>query len=82
VQGQWLGGQPITCIETICGVRFTLADGSWGLVRASSNKPELAVVCESPTSPAMLASVFAAIEDHLASYPEVGAFNQKLAPVA
>ena len=29
---------------------FSLKDGSWGLIRASSNKPSLVVVTESPTS--------------------------------
>ena len=32
------------------GIRFTLEDGSWGLIRASSNKPSLVVVVESPSS--------------------------------
>ena len=43
-------GQKIKDILTVNGVRFTLNDGSWGLVRASSNKPSLVVVTESPTS--------------------------------
>ena len=37
-------------ILTVNGIRFTLEDGSWGLVRASSNKPSLVVVTESPVS--------------------------------
>ena len=32
---------------------FSLEDGSWGLIRASSNKPSLVVVIESPTSDQM-----------------------------
>ena len=32
---------------TINGIRFVLDSGSWGLIRASSNKPELVVVAES-----------------------------------
>ena len=35
-------------LVTVNGVRVTVEDGSWGLVRASSNKPELVVVVESP----------------------------------
>ena len=35
---------------TVNGVRVTVEDGTWGLVRASSNKPELVVVVESPVS--------------------------------
>ena len=42
--------QSITEILTVNGVRFSLEDGSWGLIRASSNKPSLVVVTESPTS--------------------------------
>jgi phosphomannomutase/phosphoglucomutase len=44
-------------------------------VRASSNKPELVVVCESPTSEEMMK----AIDMHLSDYPEVGEYNQKIA---
>ena len=36
----------ISSILTINGIRFTLEDGSWGLVRASSNKPNLVIVWE------------------------------------
>ena len=43
-------GQLITDVLTVNGVRFSLEDGSWGLIRASSNKPSLVVVTESPTS--------------------------------
>mgnify|MGYP003332324068 CR=1 FL=1 len=42
--------QEITEILTVNGVRFSFEDGSWGLIRASSNKPSLVVVTESPTS--------------------------------
>ena len=45
-----IDNQSITEILTVNGVRFTLTDGSWGLIRASSNKPSLVVVTESPTS--------------------------------
>ena len=43
-------GLNIEKILTINGVRFTLSDGSWGLIRASSNKPSLVVVTESTSS--------------------------------
>ena len=45
-----IDGQAITNVLTVNGVRFSLEDGSWGLIRASSNKPSLVVVTESPTS--------------------------------
>lgn len=37
-------------VVTVNGVRVRLEDGTWGLMRASSNKPSLVVVCESPVS--------------------------------
>ncbi len=43
-----VAGQPIRDLVTVNGVRVTVEDGTWGLVRASSNKPELVVVVESP----------------------------------
>jgi phosphomannomutase/phosphoglucomutase len=61
-------------------VRFKLADGSWGLVRASSNKPELVVVCESPVSREGMMAVVDAIISHLRTYPEVGELQQVPAP--
>ena len=45
-----IDNQKITEVLTVNGVRFSLEDGSWGLIRASSNKPSLVVVTESPTS--------------------------------
>ena len=45
-----IDGMNISKILTVNGIRFTLEDGSWGLVRASSNKPSLVVVVESPSS--------------------------------
>jgi phosphomannomutase/phosphoglucomutase len=55
-----------------------LEDGTWGLVRASSNKPELVVVVESPTSEANMRAIFAEIDAELGKQPEVGAYNQKI----
>ena len=76
--GEKVAGQKIRDLVTVNGVRVTVEDGSWGLVRASSNKPELVVVCESPVSEAAMRAVFAALDAHLATYPEVGAYNQKI----
>ena len=77
-QGGSLAGQKIVKLVTVNGVRVMLEDGSWGLIRASSNKPELVVVCESPISEAQMRAVFAGIDAHLQTYPEVGAYNQKI----
>lgn len=76
--GGVLAGQRITDLITINGVRIVLEDGSWGLVRASSNKPELVVVCESPISEQAMQAVFRDIEAHLRSHGEIGAFNQTI----
>ena len=70
------GEQAVTALITINGVRFSFADGSWGLVRASSNKPELVVVCESPVSRERLMEVVSSIRAHLGTYPEVGELQQ------
>jgi phosphomannomutase / phosphoglucomutase len=71
-------GCEIVEINLINGIRFTLSDGSWGLIRASSNKPELVIVCESAVSEKRMHEVFQVIETHLAGYPEVGMYNQKI----
>jgi phosphomannomutase/phosphoglucomutase len=74
-----LAGQKIHDIITVNGVRIVLADGTWGLVRASSNKPELVIVVESPVSEANMRAIFAEIDAYLVTLPEVGDYNQKLA---
>jgi phosphomannomutase/phosphoglucomutase len=71
-------GQDIRDLVTVNGVRITLADGTWGLVRASSNKPGLVVVVESPVSEENMRAIFAEIDALLASYPEVGEYDQKI----
>ena len=77
-RGDLLIGQKIRDIVTVNGVRVTVEDGTWGLVRASSNKPELVVVCESPTSEKSLRAMFSEIDGILRKNPEVGAYNQTL----
>jgi phosphomannomutase / phosphoglucomutase len=64
-QGLHVAGQTIAGITTVNGIRFSLAGGSWGLVRASSNKPEIVVVCESPVSRQMMQDVLAHIRAEL-----------------
>ena len=49
-----------------------------GLVRASSNKPELVVVVESPVSEARMREMFKAVDAVLRAHPEVGAYNQTI----
>ena len=75
-EGGRVAGQPIRELVTVNGVRVVAEDGTWGLVRASSNKPELVVVVESPVSEARMRDMFGAIDAVLRRNPEVGAYNQ------
>ena len=77
-RGEKVIGQPIRDLVTVNGVRVTVEDGTWGLVRASSNKPELVVVVESPASEANMRAMFKAIDAVLRTHPEVGAYNQTI----
>ena len=77
-KGTAVAGQKVRDLVTVNGVRVVLEDGTWGLVRASSNKPELVIVVESPTSEANMRAIFADIDGRLAKCPEVGEYNQKI----
>jgi len=77
-KGAAVAGQKIRDLVTVNGVRVTTEDGTWGLVRASSNKPELVVVVESPVSEARMREMFGAIDAVLRTHPEVGEYNQKI----
>ena len=77
-KGLLVAGQKILTLITINGIRVTLEDGTWGLVRASSNKPELVVVVESPVSEARMRAMFAAVDGVLRENSEVGAYNQTI----
>jgi hypothetical protein len=59
-------------------MRVVLEDGTWGLVRASSNKPSLVVVVESPANEANMRAMFQDIDARLAKHPEVGEYDQKI----
>ena len=63
---------------TVNGVRFSLADGSWGLIRASSNKPSLVVVTESPTSNERKKVIFDFIDNLLQETGKIGKYDQKI----
>jgi phosphomannomutase / phosphoglucomutase len=73
-----VAGQPIRDLVTVNGVRVTVEDGTWGLVRASSNKPELVVVVESPASEARMRDMFKAVDAEIRAHPEVGEYNQTI----
>jgi len=70
--------QKITDILTVNGVRFSLEDGSWGLIRASSNKPSLVIVTESPTSNKRKKKIFEFIDAMVQKTGKVGDYDQKI----
>ena len=73
-----IDSQNIKEILTVNGVRFTLDDGSWGLVRASSNKPSLVVVTESPSSNTRKKNIFNFIDKLLQETGKIGEYDQKI----
>jgi phosphomannomutase/phosphoglucomutase len=77
-RGEKVGGHAIADLVTVNGVRVVTDDGTWGLVRASSNKPELVVVVESPVSEARMREMFAAVDGVLHAHKSVGAYNQTI----
>ena len=77
-KGGKVAGQPIRDLVTVNGVRVTVEDGTWGLVRASSNKPELVVVVESPVSEARMRDMFKSVDAVLRTHKEVGEYNQTI----
>jgi len=77
-KGETLVGQSIRSVVTVNGIRVTVEDGTWGLVRASSNKPGLVVVVESPASEANMRKMFEEIDSRLSAQPEVGEYDQKI----
>ncbi len=73
-----IDGQIINNILTVNGIRFTFEDGSWGLIRASSNKPSLVIVTESPTSDDRKKKIFDFVDDLLQKTGKVGEYDQKI----
>ncbi|MEO0773501.1 MAG: phosphomannomutase/phosphoglucomutase [Pseudomonadota bacterium] len=76
--GKPLGGRAIKEVVTVNGARVILDNGSWGLVRASSNTPNLVVVCESSESDAEMRAIFADIDAVIRTEPEVGEYDQTI----
>ena len=70
--------QEISEVLTVNGVRFSFQDGSWGLIRASSNKPSLVIVTESPTSDDRKKKIFDFIDNLLQKTGKIGKYDQKI----
>ena len=70
--------QIITEVLTVNGIRFSFDDGSWGLIRASPNKPSLVIVTESPTSNNRKKKIFEFIDNLLKKTGKVGEYDQKI----
>ena len=73
-----IDGQIIKEILTVNGIRFIFEDNSWGLVRASSNKPSLVIVTESPTSDERKLKIFRFIDKLLQETKKIGEYDQKI----
>jgi phosphomannomutase / phosphoglucomutase len=72
-------GRKVVEVNTVNGARVTLEDGSWVLVRASSNKPELVAVVESMRGADDMRDLFRQeVKPRLAKFPEVGDYNQEI----
>ena len=74
-----IANQNIKSINIINGIRFELENGSWGLIRASSNKPSLVIVIESFVSNDEVELIFNHINDILNKTGKVGKYDQQLA---
>ena len=71
-------GRKIKEVVTVNGARVILDNGSWGLVRASSNTPNLVVVCESSDSDAEMRAIFEELDTVIRTEPSVGEYDQKI----
>ncbi|WP_425091562.1 phosphomannomutase/phosphoglucomutase [Tropicimonas sp. S265A] len=77
-RGGKIGGRGISGIVTVNGARVMLDNGAWGLVRASSNTPNLVVVCESPESDAEMRAIFNDLDAIVQTEDAVGEYDQKI----
>ncbi|WP_299703924.1 phosphomannomutase/phosphoglucomutase [uncultured Tateyamaria sp.] len=76
VANEPIAGRAIKEVVTVNGARVILDNGGWGLVRASSNTPNLVVVCESPESEDELRAIFADIDAVIRTEDTVGEYDQ------
>ena len=72
-------GLKIEELITVNGIRFMLEGGAWGLVRASSNQPNLVITCESFNTKREMYDIMEAIQEHLKQY-NIGEYDQEMPP--
>ncbi len=76
--GAMIANRKITEIITVNGARCVLENGSWCLVRASSNTPNLVVVCESVDSEEEMVRIFRDLDAAIRSISEIGPYDQQV----
>ncbi len=76
--GDSFAGRAIKDVVTVNGARVILDNGSWGLVRASSNTPNLVVVCESSDSEEEMRAIFSEIDAVIRTEELVGDYDQTI----
>jgi len=76
--GESFAGRKVAEVVTVNGARVILDNGSWGLVRASSNTPNLVVVCESSESEEEMRAIFADIDAVIRTEDAVGEYDQRI----
>jgi phosphomannomutase/phosphoglucomutase len=76
--GEQIAGRAIKEVVTVNGARVILENGAWGLVRASSNTPNLVVVCESPDSDAEMRAIFKDVDAVIRTEEGVGDYDQTI----
>ncbi|MBI6629513.1 phosphomannomutase/phosphoglucomutase [Pontibaca salina] len=77
-KGEKIANRPIKQVVTVNGARVILDNGAWGLVRASSNTPNLVVVCESPESETEMRAIFNDLDAVIRTEPDVGEYDQSI----
>jgi len=78
--GATIGGRAIKDVIRVNGVRFVLDDDSWGLFRASSNKPCVVLVAESRSSEMQLHDIMDHIKARAEKTGQLGEYDQHMPP--
>ena len=74
--GGRIGGHAVISTSRVSGLRMNLENGGFALLRASSNTPNLVIVCESPVGPEDLDAILGSIEGFVEDDPRVGNYDR------